>query len=319
MTALAAYEPFIAKADEQTGPPTDDDSLHIYVEGLAHSIVTSTVETAKSVSAPSMGFTHKRWRTQLDPKVRSDHQILEGTEQLIGQPFTTRGGSIQFPGDKSAPIGLWINCRCHLEYFSMEDSLTAAFNPRQPRDHRGRWSRVAAMDRLISKRAGKWLHHDPHAEGESWGDDYQRGDSYGVVTFNKHGEVMMREPLNHFGGYAWTFAKGKPDKGEHPAQSALREHVEETKLLPNIVGMVPGGHSSSPDPNGPLNFFYLGTTEGATDHPDMDNGETSRTVWVPPQTAHVLIDQSPNERGRDRDHGILDAALGEWNRIHGRP
>lgn len=33
-------------------------------------------------------------------------------------------------------------------------------------------------------------------------------DAYGGVMINDRGEVQLREPVNHFGGYVWTFAKG---------------------------------------------------------------------------------------------------------------
>lgn len=38
--------------------------------------------------------------------------------------------------------------------------------------------------------------------------------TYGGVILSKNDYVLLREPTNHFDGYAWTFPKGKPDKGE---------------------------------------------------------------------------------------------------------
>ena len=55
-----------------------------------------------------------------------------------------------------------------------------------------------------------------------------KAESYGAVLFNAKGEVLLREPTGHFGGYAWTFAKGRPDRGENPTDTALRELREET-------------------------------------------------------------------------------------------
>ena len=58
--------------------------------------------------------------------------------------------------------------------------------------------------------------------------DIPNADAYGVVIFNAKGQVLLREPSGHFGGYVWTFAKGRPDAGESPAETAVREAFEET-------------------------------------------------------------------------------------------
>ncbi len=63
---------------------------------------------------------------------------------------------------------------------------------------------------------------------------------YGGVVVNEAGEVLLYEPLNHFGGYVWTFPKGTQEEGESPEQTALREVEEETGVRACIVGEVPG-------------------------------------------------------------------------------
>ena len=52
--------------------------------------------------------------------------------------------------------------------------------------------------------------------------------------------MLLREPANHFGGYVWTFPKGRVDAGETPQQAALREVLEETGYTARITGLVPG-------------------------------------------------------------------------------
>lgn len=52
--------------------------------------------------------------------------------------------------------------------------------------------------------------------------------AYGGVLLNAEGQVLLREPTNHFDGYVWTFAKGRPELGDEPEQTALREVREET-------------------------------------------------------------------------------------------
>jgi hypothetical protein len=60
--------------------------------------------------------------------------------------------------------------------------------------------------------------------------------AYGGVLFDAQGRTLLREPLNHFGGYVWTFPKGKPDAGESPERTALREVLEETGYSCRVIG-----------------------------------------------------------------------------------
>ena len=46
--------------------------------------------------------------------------------------------------------------------------------------------------------------------------------AYGGVLLRNTGHILLREPTNHFDGYVWTFAKGKPDPGETSETTALR-------------------------------------------------------------------------------------------------
>ena len=48
-----------------------------------------------------------------------------------------------------------------------------------------------------------------------------KADAYGGVLIDDAGRILLREPTDHFGGYVWTFAKGRIDKGETPEQAAL--------------------------------------------------------------------------------------------------
>lgn len=66
-----------------------------------------------------------------------------------------------------------------------------------------------------------------------------KADAYGGVLIDKAGHVLLREPTGHFGGYVWTFAKGRIAKGETPEQAALREVREETGYEAHILGLIP--------------------------------------------------------------------------------
>jgi HK97 family phage portal protein len=58
----------------------------------------------------------KRWISRRDDRVRSAHRVLHGESVPLGQEFKVAGGSLRFPGDPTAPIGLTINCRCRLRF-----------------------------------------------------------------------------------------------------------------------------------------------------------------------------------------------------------
>lgn len=66
----------------------------------------------------------------------------------------------------------------------------------------------------------------------------QKADAYGGILLTRDGKILLREPTNHFDGYVWTFAKGKPSVGDTPAQTALREVEEETGFLAEIVDVL---------------------------------------------------------------------------------
>ncbi|WP_363318977.1 NUDIX hydrolase [Brevundimonas sp.] len=52
-------------------------------------------------------------------------------------------------------------------------------------------------------------------------------------------EVLLVEPLNHFGGYGWTFPKGRPNPGENPAKAALGECSKRRDNRPRSLRLCP--------------------------------------------------------------------------------
>jgi 8-oxo-dGTP diphosphatase len=131
----------------------------------------------------------------------------------------------------------------------------------------------------------------------------QAANAYGGVLINAQGQVLLREPSNHFDGYVWTFAKGTPDCGEQPETTALREVHEETGLQAKIIGVLPGvfqsGHSST--------AFYLMRPDEAH-RPDRFSWETNQIGWFSFSHAKAQVALSTNKLGRQRDLAILQAA-----------
>jgi 8-oxo-dGTP pyrophosphatase MutT (NUDIX family) len=62
--------------------------------------------------------------------------------------------------------------------------------------------------------------------------------SAGIASIDLSGALTIREPKNHYGGYVWTFAKGRVESGETPAQTAARELAEETGYTAQIVAFI---------------------------------------------------------------------------------
>ena len=65
-------------------------------------------------------------------------------------------------------------------------------------------------------------------------------DAFGGVLIRTDGTILLREPAGHYGGYVWTFPKGRRDPGESAEEAALREVREETGYRARITGKLPG-------------------------------------------------------------------------------
>ena len=153
-------------------------------------------------------------------------------------------------------------------------------------------------------RTDEYRGRDLHAEGVWEAGSMPR---YGMVAFNPNGEVLIREPANHFDGYVWTFYKGGRHGNEPTLQTALRETLEETGHRPVVVGHLDEGfHGGNV---GSVNFFYIGfDTDGQVDRSAMDH-ETKSVAWVSVEEARDRIALSTNQKGRDRDLRTLEAAV----------
>ena len=73
-------------------------------------------EQAKIIQHLGMGFTHKKWNTQLDKDVRPTHKKLQGKTIAIDKKFRVGGAWGLYPGDPDLPPKERINERCYLTY-----------------------------------------------------------------------------------------------------------------------------------------------------------------------------------------------------------
>jgi 8-oxo-dGTP pyrophosphatase MutT (NUDIX family) len=129
--------------------------------------------------------------------------------------------------------------------------------------------------------------------------------SYGGVLFSADGRVLLREPIDHLAGYVWTWPKGRPEIGETPAHTALREVYEETGYRARIVGVLPKAYLGTTR----TTAFFLMRPVGEQE-PIVN--ETEQTRWVSYGGACQLIRQNKHSIGQNRDRAILDDAFFLW-------
>ncbi len=144
-----------------------------------------------------------------------------------------------------------------------------------------------------------------HLEGTVASVKVPNAQSYGGVLFSADGRVLLRQPIDCIGGYVWTWPKGKPEQGENPLETALREVHEETGYHARIIRVLPRA--------------YIGTTRTSAFflmEPVGEQGrilnETAETRWANYDDACVLIDLTKHAMGRNRDRSILDDAFALW-------
>lgn len=128
--------------------------------------------------------------------------------------------------------------------------------------------------------------------------------SAGIVLVDQRGHVTIREPANHYGGYVWSFAKGRIDAGETPQQTARRELGEETGLTGRIL--TPIGDFKG---DVTVTRLYLGVRTGGE---ARSGPETWSVKTVSPFAALAMLNKQ-----RDRDVLArlveLGAATVDWS------
>ena len=102
-------------------------------ERISTSIATAILNAATQAAADAdEEFVVLEWVTMHDDSVRVAHKDVEGQQRPPGEPFIVGGEKMRYPGDPSASIGLWINCRCTLAPVLASESVTAAADGDKP-------------------------------------------------------------------------------------------------------------------------------------------------------------------------------------------
>jgi len=135
--------------------------------------------------------------------------------------------------------------------------------------------------------------------------------SAGIVLVDERGHVTIREPANHYGGYVWSYPKGRIDPGETPQQTARRELREETGLTGRILAPI-GDFKGDTS----VTRLYVGVRTGGE---ETTGPETWSVKTVSPFTALQMLNK-PRDRAVLVRLVELAAAAVEWAWIiDGRP
>lgn len=135
----------------------------------------------------------------------------------------------------------------------------------------------------------------------SWEPPREPARAAGGVLIDQQSRVLLRAPHGAFGGYVWTFPKGRLDPGESWPVAALREVEEESGWSARIVGRI-GTYRGTTS----MTRFYLMKPVSKTGEPDA---ETEAVVWVRAERAVQLLNKTRTPRGRERDLLVLRDAF----------
>jgi 8-oxo-dGTP pyrophosphatase MutT (NUDIX family) len=116
--------------------------------------------------------------------------------------------------------------------------------------------------------------------------------SSGVIIIEPDSRIWLRKVANNFGGYEYSFAKGRMEKGFTEQQNAIKETYEEMGLVVDIERWLTDIEGDTS-----VTRFYIGSRIGG--HPsfvaDQDFVETDYVVLTDKRTAMTMLN-----RGRDK-------------------
>lgn len=94
------------------GRATEEPNIRLTALMVANAIINSATVAAADAEPGGLVL---EWVTMHDADVRPAHQDTDGQKRPPGTPFDVAGHEMRYPGDPTAPIELWANCRCVLK------------------------------------------------------------------------------------------------------------------------------------------------------------------------------------------------------------
>lgn len=95
------------RIDEYTG-----QKFNTSPETIARTEIIGANNMASVEVYRQAGFEKKEWLSTQDDRVRPAHAAADGQIVGLDQPFIVGSSLLMFPGDKSAFVEDWIQCRC---------------------------------------------------------------------------------------------------------------------------------------------------------------------------------------------------------------
>jgi 8-oxo-dGTP pyrophosphatase MutT (NUDIX family) len=116
--------------------------------------------------------------------------------------------------------------------------------------------------------------------------------STGIVILPRNGRIFIRKVAGGYGGYDWSFAKGKVKPGLSLEENALRELQEEMGLEARIVGVL-GDYEGDTG----VTRFFVGEITG---------GDIRDHGWETEKVCAVTHEEAQKRLNRARDRRVLD-------------
>jgi ADP-ribose pyrophosphatase YjhB (NUDIX family) len=131
---------------------------------------------------------------------------------------------------------------------------------------------------------------EPYKKPEKW------VSAGGVVipsaTVEGLGKVLLVAPKGQYGGYSWTFPKGRVEEGEDIAKTAKREVREESGIEASLL---PGGYLGVGEGTMSTTHYYMMVRVGGQPGQGTD-GESAQVEWVDWGEAFKRIKSSSRDR-----------------------
>lgn len=111
---------FLKAVDKMLSHATEESSVHTTALALANALLNAATADAHKAN----GGTEMEWVSMNDQDVRHTHEVADGQRRPFGEKFKVGESEMSAPGDLTAPINEWINCRCSLR--PVKSATTAA-------------------------------------------------------------------------------------------------------------------------------------------------------------------------------------------------